>query len=96
MNYISDKNTVQGKSFGFFALNLGFSKDVMKDKGTFAFTVSDVFNARKEEMETQIPNVIQSYSEMQYSQRQFKLSFTYRFNKAKTEKEKESNNGDDF
>jgi outer membrane receptor protein involved in Fe transport len=93
MNYISDKNTVQGKAFGVFAMNLGFSKDVMKDKGTFAFTVNDVFNSRKEKMETLIPNVIQSYGEIQYSQREFKLSFTYRFNKAKNEKEKDPNNG---
>lgn len=98
MNYISDKNTVQGKAFGVFAMNVGFSKDVMKDKGTFAFTVNDVFNSRKEKMEILIPNVIQSYEEIQYSQREFKLSFTYRFNKAKNEKEKDPNNGngDDF
>ncbi|MES2574736.1 MAG: outer membrane beta-barrel family protein [Bacteroidota bacterium] len=93
MNYTGDQNTVQGKVFGVFAMNLGFSKDVMKDKGTFAFTVNDVFNSRKSKMEILIPNVIQSYGEMQYSQRQFKLSFTYRFNKAKNEKEKDPNNG---
>lgn len=98
MNYTSDQNTVQGKILGVFAMNLGFSKDVMKDKGTFAFTVNDVFNSRKSKVETLIPNVIQSYGEMQFRQRQFTLSFTYRFNKAKNEKGKdpENGNGDDF
>ncbi|MBA0882468.1 outer membrane beta-barrel family protein [Flavobacterium undicola] len=98
MNYTGDQNTAQGKILGVFAMNLGFSKDVMKDKGTFAFTINDVFNSRKRKVETLIPNVIQSYGEMQFSQRQFTLSFTYRFNKAKNEKEKDPNNGngDDF
>lgn len=98
MNYTSDQNNIQGKVLGIFAMNLGFSKDVMKDKGTFALTINDVFNSRKRKVETLIPNVIQSYGEIQYSQRQFTLSFTYRFNKAKNEKEKDPNNGngDDF
>jgi outer membrane receptor protein involved in Fe transport len=100
MNYSGDQNTAQGKILGVFAMNLGFSKDVMKDKGTFAFNINDVFNSRKRKMETLIPGVIQSYGEMQWRQRQFTLSFTYRFNKPKNEKEREPkrepDNGDDF
>jgi outer membrane receptor for ferrienterochelin and colicins len=75
----------------------------MKEKATIAFNINDVFNSRKRKMETYIPNVIQSYSEMQYHQRQFTLSFTYRINKQKTDKEKEKqpkremeNGGEDF
>jgi hypothetical protein len=52
-------------------------------------------------METLIPGVIESYGEMQFHQRQFTLSFTYRFNKQKNEKEKQpkremDNGGEDF
>ncbi len=101
MNYNGDQKTAQGKILGIFAMNLGFSKDVMKEKATIAFNINDVFNSRKRKMETYIPNVIQSYSEMQYHQRQFTLSFTYRINKQKTDKEKQpkremDNGGEDF
>jgi outer membrane cobalamin receptor len=101
MNYNGDQKTAQGKILGVFAMNLGFSKDVMKEKATVAFNINDVFNSRKRKMETLIPGVIESYGEMQFHQRQFTLSFTYRFNKQKNEKEKQpkremDNGGEDF
>jgi outer membrane receptor protein involved in Fe transport len=88
MNYFGDQRTAQGKFIGIFAMNLGFSKDVFKDKATVAFNVSDVFNSRKMKMETLILGVIDAYSERQRSVRQFTLSFTYRLNKSKNEREK--------
>ncbi len=88
MNYDGDQKMAQGKRIGVFAMNLAFSKDVLKDKGTLAFNVSDVFNSRKRIMETLIPGSISSYAEMQWRERQFTLSFTYRFNKPKNEREK--------
>ncbi|MES2574485.1 MAG: outer membrane beta-barrel family protein [Bacteroidota bacterium] len=104
MTYNGDQNTAQGKMIGVFAMNLGFSKDVMKDKGTFAFGINDVFNSRKMKMDTYIddPVPVKSYSELQFRERQFTLSFTYRFNKPKNEKEKPQpkkemdNGGDEF
>ena len=101
MNYNGDQKTAQGKILGIFAMNLGFSKDVMKEKATVAFNINDVFNSRKRKMETLIPGVIESYAEMQFHQRQFTLSFTYRINKQKTDKEKQpkremDNGGEDF
>jgi outer membrane receptor protein involved in Fe transport len=89
MNYNAGQKTAQGKVSGIFSMNLGFSKDVMKDKATVAFNISDVFNSRKRKMETLIPDLIHSYGEMQWRQRQFTLSFTYRFNKPKNDKERE-------
>lgn len=88
MNYDGDQKTAQGKRIGVFAMNLAFSKDVLKDKGTLAFNISDVLNSRKRIMETLIPGSISSYAEMQWRVRQFTLSFTYRFNKPKNEREK--------
>ncbi|HLP63056.1 TonB-dependent receptor domain-containing protein [Flavobacterium sp.] len=88
MNYDGDQKMAQGKRIGVFAMNLAFSKDILKDKGTLAFNVSDVFNSRKRIMETLIPGSISSYAEMQWRERQFTLSFTYRFNKPKNEREK--------
>jgi outer membrane receptor for ferrienterochelin and colicins len=88
MNYDGDQRMAQGKRIGVFSMNLAFSKDILKDKGTLAFNVSDVFNSRKRIMETLIPGSISSYAEMQWRVRQVTLSFTYRFNKPKNEREK--------
>jgi hypothetical protein len=86
---------------GIASANIGFSKDILKEKGTVAFNVNDVFNSRKRINDLVLPNV-NSYSEMQWSQRQVTLSFTYRFNKLKTDKEKmprrdsEGSGGEDY
>lgn len=98
--YNGPQNTAQGRMYGNLSANLGFSKDVFKDKGTIALNIQDVFNSRKRIYETSIPGVLNSYSEMQWRVRQINLSFTYRFNKQKGEKEKQpkrdSENGDEF
>ncbi len=91
--YNGPQNNAQGKSLGNFSANLAFSKDILKDKGTLSFNISDVFNSRKRIMETYIPGVVSSYGEMQWRERQFTFAFTYRFNKQKNEKEKKTRNG---
>lgn len=88
VSYEAPQTTAQGKRLGNYGINLAFSKDVLKDKGTIAFNVSDLFNSRKRLIETNIENVVNSYSEMQMRVRQITLSFTYRFNKQKNEREK--------
>ena len=87
-SYNAPQTSAQGKSLGVFGANLAFSKDILKDKGTLSFNVSDVFNSRKRITENYLKGIVSSYSEMQYRQRQFSLSFTYRFNKPKNEREK--------
>ena len=87
--YNAPQTNAQGKVLGNFSANLAFSKDVLKDKGTVAFNISDVFNSRKRIMETYLPGVLNSHAEMQWRERQFTLSFTYRFNKQKVEREKQ-------
>ena len=92
-NYNGEQKTAQGKNLGQFGLNTSFSKDVMKDKGTIAFNISDIFNSRIMRSYTYLQNDTTlesqtSYGEMQFRKRQFNLSFTYRFNKAKNEREK--------
>ena len=86
--YNGSQSNAQGRSLGIFSMNLAFSKDVLKDKGTIALNVSDVFNSRKRIMETYIPGLVESYGEMQWRVRQINLSFTYRFNIQKNEREK--------
>ncbi|WP_295093834.1 outer membrane beta-barrel family protein [uncultured Flavobacterium sp.] len=85
--YNGEQKTAQGKNLGQFGMNTAFSKDVMKDKATIAFNISDVFNSRKMRSYTYLDDV-NSYSEFQFRKRQFNLSFTYRFNKPKSERDK--------
>ena len=99
VTYNGPEKYAQGNALGIVGANLGFSKDIMKDKGTIAFNIQDVFNSRKRMYNNNIPNVLNSYVEMQRSVRQITLSFTYRFNKKKEEKTKPARggeNGDDF
>ena len=86
-NYNGEQKTAQGKNLGQFGMNTAFSKDVLKDKATIAFNISDIFNSRVMRSYTYLENLT-SYGEMQFRKRQFNLSFTYRFNKPKGEKEK--------
>jgi outer membrane receptor for ferrienterochelin and colicins len=86
--YNAPQNNFQGKSVGVFAANLAFSKDIMKDKATISLNVNDVFNSRKRIMQSNLPT-LNSYSEMQFRERQINLSFTYRFNKQKSDREKQ-------
>ena len=85
--YNGEQKTAQGKNLGMFGMNTALSKDVLKDKATIAFNISDVFNSRIMRSYTYLENQ-SSYGEMQFRKRQFNLSFTYRFNKPKNEREK--------
>lgn len=99
--YDAAQKTAQGSSKAVGALNLAWSRDIFKDKATLALNINDVFNSRKRINEVQLLNV-NSYSEMQWRQRQITLSLTFRFNKQKTDREKQpkrengDGGGDDF
>ena len=90
--YNAPQTNAQGSSRGILSMNLAFSKDILKDKGTLALNVSDVFNSRKRISETNLPSQ-NAYSEMQWRERQINLSFTYRFNRKKNEKERPRGEG---
>lgn len=100
MTYNGPQYNAQTTVKGIFAMNLGFSKDVLKDKATIALNVNDVFNSRKRRMLTFTDDII-SDATMQFRKRQVTLSFTYRFNKQKNEREKQprkegEGDGNDF
>jgi outer membrane receptor for ferrienterochelin and colicins len=100
ITYNGAQKNAQGRVLANLSANLGFSKDVLKDKGTIALNVQDVFNSRRRMFETNLPGVLNSYSELQWMSRQMNFSFTYRFNKKKEDRNKtqkrESDNGEDF
>ena len=97
--YNAPENSAQGKRYAITSVNLAFSKDILNDKGTIALNVSDLFNSRKRRSDVFLPTV-NSYSEFQWRQRQINLSFTYRFNKKKNERENQrrtdDGGGDEF
>ncbi|MFA5557111.1 MAG: outer membrane beta-barrel family protein [Flavobacteriaceae bacterium] len=92
VTYHAPQENAQGRSKGILHANLAFSKDILKDKATLTLNVSDVFNSRKRIYETELP-IQNTYSEMQWRERQITLSFTYRFNKQK-ERERPQRGGD--
>jgi len=79
--YNAPQTNAQGRSLGVISANLAFSKDILKEKGTIALNVSDVFNSRKRIFDANIPNFLNSHTEIQWRVRQITLSFTYIFNK---------------
>jgi outer membrane receptor for ferrienterochelin and colicins len=98
ITYNGPQNNAQGRVFGVYAANIGFSKDIFKEKATIAVNVQDVFNSRKRIFSTELPRV-DSYTEFQRAVRQINFSVTYRFNKKKGEKERpvrQSDGGEDF
>ena len=97
-NYRGPSQNAQSKNKGILSTNLAFSKDVIKDKATLSLNVSDLFNSRKRRSETRTDNVF-TYSEFQWRQRQINLSFLYRFNQKKNQRERGQRgggNGGDF
>ena len=87
LTYNAPQNSAQGRRLDMTSVNLAFSKDVLKDKGSITLNVSDLFNTRKRRFTNEIENVVSSYSEFQWRERQITLAFTYRFNKKKNERE---------
>lgn len=92
--YNGPQKTGQGTNKGIAAANLAFSKDVLKDMGTISLNVNDVFNSRKRIQEIQLPTV-NTNSEQQWRTRLITVSFTYRFNKKKSDKDAKSKQQND-
>ncbi len=88
VTYNAPEKTAQGQIEGIASMNIAFSKDILKDKGTLNFNISDVFNSRKRIFDANVPNFLNSHTEAQWRVRQITLSFTYRFNKSKNDLEK--------
>ncbi len=98
--YHGPRESAVSKREGMLMANIALSKDILKDKGTLSFNISDLLNSRKRVMETYFTDPdFTNYSEFQWRQRQFKLSFTYRFNQKKKrggQRNGGEENGDDF
>lgn len=88
--YRGPSKTAISERKGMFGLNMAVSKDLIKDKATINLNVSDLFNSRKMRSYT-FTDDFTSDSENQWRERQFTLSFTYRFNQPKEERRGKGN-----
>ncbi|RKR13338.1 outer membrane receptor protein involved in Fe transport [Maribacter vaceletii] len=95
--YRGPNSNAQNRYKGVLSTNLGFSKDVIKDKASLSLNVSDLFNTRKRRTEATTLNV-ETYSEFQRRERQITLSFRYRFNQKQQQRERGNREGgeDDY
>jgi outer membrane receptor protein involved in Fe transport len=94
--YGGPSEDAQNKRRGIFSTDLALSKDVFNEQASIAFNVNDVFNSRKRITDSFTPT-FDSYSEFQWRERSFNVSFTYRFNQQKKQqRERGENGGGDF
>jgi len=96
-NYRAPMEQPQGIRKSITSMDIGLTKDVMKQKATVSFKVSDVFNSRKYRSETFGENfTIESLYQRRV--RSFVLNFSYRLNQKKSRKRKgnRGNRGDGF
>ena len=90
--YRAPYESAQSKRKGMLSVNLAFSKDILKEKGTLSLSVSDLFNSRKRKSESFTPTTY-SIGEFQWRERQIRLNFTYRFNQKKKRERQGNYNG---
>lgn len=92
-NYRAPRITTQGKNLSIYSLDLGYSRDVLKGNGTLTASVQDVFNSRKRRRIIDSEGYY-STSEFQWRARQFLLTFTYRLNQNKADRDSEEDSLD--
>ena len=83
LRYRGPRKDAQNDREGRFNVNLAFSKDLFKDRGSLAFNINNLFDTANMKAVIEAPTFITD-SEVQYrGPRSFNLSFTYRFNQKK-------------
>ncbi len=81
-NYMGKMNTPQGSRLPSWFLDLGFAKEVMKNKATLTLNIRDVFNTRGHGFETFGSNFY-SKTKMKWGSTTVSLNFNYRINQQK-------------
>ncbi len=93
LNYRAPRNTTQGRDKAEYYMDLAFSKDILKNKGTITLSARDVFNTRKRRFITQGANFYRE-GDFQWRARQVILTFNYRLNQKKRDRGRDR--GDDY
>ncbi|MDX2249559.1 MAG: outer membrane beta-barrel family protein [Bacteroidia bacterium] len=97
VNYRGPEKTPQGKRYQTLYTDAGISKDILKQKGTINFRMTDIFNTSLFRFESSGENFY-IYREGQWRQRrQVFVSFTYRINQEKDKRgQRQRDGGGDF
>ena len=77
---------------GRFSSNMAFSKDLFKEKASLTFSINDLFNTQRRNLESTTPTFY-SDSYYRWRVRSYNLSFTYRFNQKKKDSQRGFGNG---
>ncbi len=93
--YRGPQENAQTRTEGLFSIDLAFSKEIFKEKGTIALNVRDLLNSQFRQQYTVTPRFTQE-SEFQWRARSINLSLIYRFNQQKREQNRRGreNNSD--
>ena len=87
--------TAQSKSKPLGGLSTAINKDILNEKGTLSFRISDVFNSQKYRSNT-FTDTFNSYTEFQWRQPTYIVTLTYRLNQKKNQRNRRSGyRGDD-
>lgn len=82
LNYRGAQETAQGRRLGVGSIDLGWSKDLLKNKATLTLSVRDLLNSRKRRSLTILENYF-AESEFQWRARTITATFNYRINQKK-------------
>jgi len=93
--YRAPQQTAQGSRQAYTTLDMSWSLDMMKGKGTLVANIRDLFNTGKYRYTTKGTNFLLE-GEFQRRVRSFGLSFSYRFNQKKSRRgDRDRQNGQD-
>jgi outer membrane receptor protein involved in Fe transport len=81
-NYRAPRQTTQGRNKAIAHVDLGFSRDVLKNKGTVTLSVRDLFNSRRRRYIAEGANFYRE-GDWQWRARQVQLTLNYRLNQNK-------------
>ena len=95
-NYRGPSQNAQTTSEGVFSMNIAASRDFFDEKASLSVNFSDVFNSRISRRTTNIPDFLNQYSEFQWREPQFRVSFVYRFNQKKKKFGGNKENGGEY
>ncbi len=84
-NYRAATQDTQGEVEPRYAWDLGFSKDILKGKGTISVSVRDILNSRRRRATSVTPDFVSNYN-FQWNSRTIRANFSYRINQKKSNK----------
>lgn len=87
MFYSGPSENAQNETKALFSANLALSKDVLKEKASIVLNYRDIFNSRIRETDTRTATFF-STSENQFRKPQFTVTFTYRFNQNRNNRDR--------